>query len=139
MTARTGVGQGREWLRRIGVFGLVGSVATAIQYAILILGVELLALRPAVASGIGFVVSATVNYYLNHRLTFRSSRPHLSAASRFIVVAGVGLLLNVAAMELLTVRWRVPYLLGQITATALVITWAFCGSAFWTFAHRVER
>jgi putative flippase GtrA len=128
--------QVKDRLRQFLTFGAVGVAATAIQYAVLIICVELLGLRPTLSSGIGFTLSAAANYQLNHRLTFRSSRPHRSAAMRFALVAAIALLLNVFVMDALTAHWHAPYLLAQIAATALVFLWTFGASAGWTFAHR---
>lgn len=125
--------------RQFIVFAAVGVTATALQWGILIIGVEFFRWPPAVGSGVGFLISASANYLLNYRLTFRSSRAHLSAASRFFVVAGFGLLLNVALMQLLTNHWRFQYLLAQTVATIVVIAWTFSGSAFWSFASEADH
>jgi putative flippase GtrA len=120
-------------------FVLVGLIATAIQYGILALGVEVLGLRADISSGIGFALSAIVNYLLNHRFTFRSSRAHSSALWRFTAVAGVGLLLNVSLMGLLAERWRVQYLLAQVLVTAITLFWNFIGGALFSFADPPAR
>jgi putative flippase GtrA len=120
-------------------FAGVGALATALQYAVLIGCVELLHARPVVGSSLGFGLSAWLNYYLNYRYTFGSSAPHRVAAVRFGAVAGAGLLLNAGVMALLTAHGRVPYLLAQIVATALVLVWNYAGSALWTFTASRHR
>jgi putative flippase GtrA len=134
-----GIVRAEPRIRQFFKFVAVGLLATAIQYGVLLAAVELFGLPATMGSGIGFVLSAAANYYLNHRLTFRSERQHLSAASRFVVVSAVGLLLNVAVMQLLTVHWRIQYVLAQVVATALIVSWSLCGNAYWTFADRAER
>lgn len=126
-------------LRQVVAFAAVGLLATAIQYAILMTGVELFGQSPTFSSGVGFSVSAVVNYLLNYRFTFRSTGAHATTALRFILVSSVGLLLNVVTMHLLTVVAHVQYVLAQVIATGLVFAWTFCGSAFWTFTGGAAR
>jgi putative flippase GtrA len=116
-------------------FALVGAVATAIQYAILIALVRAGLTGPTVASCIGFVVSAGANYSLNYRFTFRSSHSHAPAVLKFVLLAGAGLLLNAGLMRLLTVMgWN--YILAQVCATGVVLLWNFFGNSLWTFSAR---
>jgi putative flippase GtrA len=122
-------------LHQFGRFVVVGLLATGLQYAILVFCVQALGLRPALGSGLGFALSAGVNYILNHRFTFRSGRAHLSAIWRFIAVAGIGLLLNIGLMEVLVERWRVQYMLAQLVVTAITLLWNFAGSAFFSFVN----
>lgn len=113
-------------------FSLVGGLATAIQYALLILLVHGFGMAPTPASSIGFVLSAALNYLLNYRFTFRSDRPHGPAAARFGLLAGTGLLINAAIMHLLIVAGA-HYLLAQVCATGVVLLWNFIGNTVWTF------
>jgi putative flippase GtrA len=122
----------RTQLSRFARFALVGAVATAIQYALLILLVRGLHLPPTPASSIGFVVSAAANYLLNYHFTFESERPHGPAAARFALLAGAGLLLNAIIMHVL-VGAGVHYLIAQVCATAVVLLWNFIGNSLWTF------
>jgi len=120
-------------------FAGVGALATVLQYGVLIGCVELLHIRPVFGSSLGFGLSAALNYYLNYRYTFDSSAPHRVAAMRFGLVAGAGLLLNAVVIVLLTAHGRVPYLLAQIIATALVLVWNYTGSALWSFTASRHR
>jgi putative flippase GtrA len=129
---------GRAHLSRFARFALVGGVATAIQYALLVLLVRGLGLAPTPASSIGFVLSAGVNYLLNYRFTFRSRRPHGPAATKFAVLAGMGLLINAVIMRLM-VAAGVQYLLAQACATAVVLCWNFLGNSLWTFGIETAR
>ena len=85
------------------------------------------------ASTLGFVIGALVNYWLNYRLTFRSTRKHHQALPRFMTVAGCGCLLNGALMAMLLSRISVHYLLAQVVVTGLVLLWNFLANRFWTF------
>lgn len=116
-------------------FVAVGGVATAVQYALLILLVRDFGMAPTLASSIGFVLSAGVNYLLNYRFTFQSDRPHGPAAATFGLLAGTGLLVNAAIMRLMTGA-GVHYLIAQVCATAVVLFWNFIGNSLWTFGTR---
>lgn len=123
---------GRTHLSRFVRFTVVGGVATAIQYAILILLVRGFGMAPTPASSIGFVLSAGVNYFLNYRFTFHSDRPHGTAAAKFGLLAATGLLINAVIMHLMTAA-GVHYLIAQVCATGVVLLWNFAGNTMWTF------
>jgi putative flippase GtrA len=121
----------RDVLGRLLRFGLVGGVATAIQYVILIVLVHE-GIWPAAASAIGFVVSAFGNYLLNYHFTFRSRESHAPAAMKFVMLAAGGLVINFVLMHLLVAAgWY--YLLAQVLVTAVVFLWNFVGNSLWTF------
>lgn len=123
------------WARRLAGFLGVGVLATALQYLILLLGVEVFGTGPVLASSVGFAVSAVANYLLNYRYTFRSDRRHSSAAVRFAAVAAAGLALNALLMEALTARLGVPYIAAQVLTTGAVLAWNFVAHALWSFAR----
>ena len=113
-------------------FGLVGAVATGIQYLILIVLVREWGMWPALASAIGFIASSSGNYLLNYHFTFQSERPHGPAAAKFVTLAAVGLVINFVLMQVLGAA-GVYYLLAQVCATAVVFLWNFLGNSLWTF------
>jgi putative flippase GtrA len=114
-------------------FSLVGAVATALQYAVLVAGVNLLHAPPPAASGIGFALSACASYLLNYNFTFVSVKPHDRASARFALVALIGLTINVALMAVFSELLHMHYLVAQIVVTALVLLWSFWGHARWSF------
>ena len=120
-------------------FLLVGGIATALHYAILILLVQTGLARAVVASSIGFAASAVLNYSLNRHVTFRSSRPHAQAAPRFVLVACTGLGINAALLWLLHGPGSQHYLIAQVLATLGTIVWNFALNRLWTFAKLMEH
>jgi putative flippase GtrA len=131
-----GVTPDPKLLQGIGVsfvrFAVVGTLATGIQYLILIALVHGAKAHPTGASSIGFVASSAVNYVLNYHYTFRSNRRHGPAAVKFALLAGVGLLLNAAIVQVLIgAGWH--YMLAQVCATAVVLVWNFAGNSLWIF------
>lgn len=117
-------------------FSGVGAVATALQYLILIGLVQLAAISATLASAIGFVVSAVVNYLLNYHFTFSSRECHREASVKFVAVAVMGLIGNTSIVRLGTEVWDVHYLLAQMVATIVVVLLTFTGNYVWTFRPR---
>ena len=117
-------------------FAIVGSLATFVQYVVLVAGVELGHWRSDVASAVGYGISGLLNYYLNYHWTFDSGIAHLRAGARFFVMAGSGLLINTALMWLFSVRGNFPYLAAQIVTTILVFGWSFTVSSRWVYRAR---
>jgi putative flippase GtrA len=123
---------------RFARFLLVGCLATGIQYAVLVLLVRTIGTDPTVASALGFVISAGVNYIVNYHYTFGSNERHSQAALKFATLAVAGLLINSASMHLLLLAgWH--YLLAQALTTAIVLLWNFTGNSVWTFRPTAAR
>ena len=122
-------------LRKLAVFLLVGGGATALHYLIAALLWRGVGLAPALASGIGFGLSALFNYAANARYTFNSTGAHAESLPRFAVVAGIGLALNSAVIWGLTaLGWHA--VVAQLLATVIVLAWNFILNAAWTFRSR---
>lgn len=120
-------------------FAGVGVFGTVAHYLVLVVAVELFALRPLVASSIGFTVGALVNYMLNYRFTFRSKRRHREALPRFYLVAVAGFVINGLVMLILAERLALQYLLAQVLATGIVLIWGFTANSLWTFGRRTDN
>lgn len=114
-------------------FAIVGAGGTTGHYAILLILVELEIAAPMPASAIGFAIGAVVNYFLNHKYTFRSSVPHWNGLPKFLTIAAVGLALNTAVMALTRLNPPIHYVIVQIIATCVVLLWAFTANRAWTF------
>jgi putative flippase GtrA len=124
-------------VRSLLAFLCVGGASTATHYLIMLLLVS--AGIPAVAaSGIGFILSALLNYLLNERLTFQSSEQRRVTAPRFALVATTGLLLNHLLLTAL-MRAGLPILPAQLLTTIGVIIWNYCIHGAWTFRSRRNR
>lgn len=122
-----------ELLGQFSRFTLVGAVATAVHYTVLILMVQAADLNPVHASATGFACGAYVGYMLNYRVTFRSSKRHRDALPKFLLAALSGLTINTLIMILLTNEMKLHYLASQCAATAIVLMWNFSVNRWWTF------
>jgi len=115
------------------LFTVMGGIATAAHYAVLVVLVRGLYLSPVAASAAGYLVGALVSYILNFKITFRSHKQHLEALPRFLGVAVIGLGLNTSIMAICTGLLSLYYLVGQVLATVLVLIWNFVANRLWTF------
>jgi putative flippase GtrA len=118
------------------VFTTVGAVATAGHYTLYILLVEFGIASPVLSATLGYSLGALISYWLNHRITFRSDRPHRSAMPRFALVVGTGIALNTALVALAYEAFRLQYLLAQLFATMVVFLFNYSASRHWAFASR---
>lgn len=128
-----------ELLSRMLKYAAVGAFATAMQFGVLVLCVELWHWSPVLGSSVGFILSAGLNYWLNYHLTFRSTNPHSRAVSRFAATAAAGLAINAALMALLVRYMPLPYLAAQVITTAVVLAWNFTVNSLWAFAGAKQQ
>lgn len=119
----------RQFIKFTGV-GLVSAIG---HYGLLITLVQIAAVPAVPASAAGALLGALINYSLNYRYTFRSSRQHREAVLRFAAVATVGLVLNTLFMWVGVEIIGAHYLLSQVVTTGLVMIWSFAGNRYWTF------
>jgi putative flippase GtrA len=121
-------------LFQFGRFLIVGGVATALQYAILITLTVSGGVQPLLASTIGFVASSAANYTLNRRFTFRSHVDYLGRLQRFAIIATGGLGLNAIVMAAAIDLVGMNYIASQIVASGVVLLWNFHANRQWTFS-----
>ena len=119
-------------MQRLLRYTLVGAVATAVHYTLLVLGVEIGAWPAWWASGFGAVVGAQVAYLGNRQFTFAHRGRLVVSWPRFqltaLVGAVLGMLIVAAAVWL---GWH--YLVGQVVATLTSLLVTFTINRFWTF------
>lgn len=117
------------------MFAGVGAIGTIGHYTVLIVLVQFWAMDPVIASTLGFIVGAIINYVLNYHFTFQSNKHHTEALTKFMIVAVIGAGINGLIMFIGIENTRINYLLVQIFATAVVLLWNFVVNKLWTFAH----
>ena len=121
------------------VFSAVGVIAAIGHYGTLVALSELAAADPVPASLAGFIVGGVISYLLNYRFTFRSTKQHREALTKFLVVATVGFFLNGLLMWLLTGPVDLHYLVAQLIATGGVLVWTFSCNKLWTFNEKPTK
>jgi putative flippase GtrA len=117
-------------------FAMVGGIGTLGHYTVLIFLVSGLHIHPVIGSTAGFIVGMVINYLLNRSFTFASTRAHREAFWRFAAVALLGMFINSSAMALFTMALDFHYLVAQVLATLMTLSWNFMGSRNWVFNDR---
>ena len=121
------------WLHQFIRFFGVGLIATGLHYLVMVLLVTGLGVNPVPAAALGSLAGAVLSYFLNYRFTFASTGPRTTTALKFGLVAGSGMLLNVALVSLF-VEWAgLHYLLAQVITTGILLCWNFAINKIWTF------
>ena len=110
----------------------VGALATAVHYALLVIGVEAFGWPAFAASGFGAVVGAQVAYAGNRRFTFAHRGSVRASWPRFQATALVGAAVGMGIVAL-GVRWGVHYLLAQMVATGASLLLTFGINRAWSF------
>lgn len=114
-------------------FAAVGATATALQFLVLTLGVEVFATDPVSASSAGYFAGAILGYVLNSWFTFRSRRSHAASIWRYVVTVATGSAINASLVHLGVNQLELPYLLAQAQASIIGMVWNFSLNRFWTF------
>ncbi len=125
----------RTLLQQFIMFTGVGAIGTAAQYLVLILLVQIADITPVYASSCGLIVGAVINYILNYYYTFESNKQHTETLLKFMLVAGLGFILNGIIMYTGTELIDLNYILVQLAATGVVLISNFTFNRLWTFAH----
>ena len=95
----------------LGFNAVAGAVATAADFALVLVLVEWAGLLPAWATVVGSVLGAVVNYSINRVLTFKSRGAVSRQMARYAVVSGTSALLNAGGVALLTLHPQLAYTL----------------------------
>lgn len=119
-------------IRQFLSFVLVGAAGTVLHYLALTTLVLLSLTSPGTASAVGACLGACVNYWLNQRFTFASTRPHREMMPRFFAMAAVGALANGLIVGKLS-GLGMHFLLAQIIATCIILIANFLISKKWIF------
>ena len=111
----------------------VGGISTLLQYAFLIIFVEVFKLKPVVGTLVLYIFSAMFNYFANYYVTFLSGEKHIKSFKKFVLIVCIGLLLSGSLMHLFTEWLNVFYLFAQVVTTLIVLVWNFLSQKNWVF------
>ncbi len=118
----------RDFLR----FAMVGALATAVHYSVLLAMTELGGADPVFATICGFFAGAVVSYVLNRRFTFANKPAFGKGLAKYLLVIAIGAVIN-AGIVAAFVQSGTHYMIGQVIATGLVLIWNFGASRVFVF------
>lgn len=113
-------------------YALVGLLATAVHYAVLVTGVELGGWPAPLAAGTGAAVGAQVAYVGNRWFTFGRDSDVAASWLRFQLTAAAGAAGSVAVVAA-GVAAGLHYLLAQAVATVVVMLLTYQVNRLWSF------
>lgn len=117
----------KHLLAQIMKFGVVGVIATVIDFGVMIFLTEVFGINPVASATVSFTVSVIFNYLASMRYVF-SHREGMSRQREFvifIVLSFIGLAINDALMWVGTEMTPVDYRIVKVLATAVVMVWNF--------------
>lgn len=121
-------------LRELILFLLIGGTGS-VCYIALNYGFTTSGIRPSLSIAITLLLLVPPCYYLQHRLTFRSGRNHLSAFPRY---AGAQMFGNIAAIgvaELFPAQIKAHPITAYVLIAAIVAALNYGILKFWAFRH----
>lgn len=122
-------------LEKLVKYSTVGAVGSVAHYALLIALVQGFAANVLLATSVGALAGALVNYFMNYTWTFASAKRHSETMTKFFVIATVGFVLNGLLMMALAGHLHLHYLLAQVLTTGVVLLWGFLANHYWTFSE----
>ena len=126
----------RKLIEQLLKFGVVGTIAFAIDYGVLMLLSQGLGWDPVFSAGVSFCVSVGFNYLASMRFVF-THRDDLSRRGEFVIflaLSAVGLVINELCMAAGVAALGDSALmvtLAKLFATIVVMVWNFFSRRRW--------
>lgn len=114
-------------LNQILRFGVVGMIATVLDYGLFLLLTEMCHIHYLIANPVAFLVSVIVNYILSVKFVFNTDKRRGTGAqfTFFTAMSAVGLGINELLLWLLSGLLPVPTSVSKLVATAVVMVYNF--------------
>ena len=115
-------------------FGIVGCSGMIIDFGLTYLCKEILKINKFVSNGIGFILAATSNYFLNRNWTFNSQSEDIGIQyAQFMIVSAIGLGINSLVLFLLNEKLKWNFYFSKVIAIAITTIWNFFANLLFTF------
>jgi putative flippase GtrA len=108
-------------MRRFVLYCVVGGLAAALHFLVLIGLVEGYGVLPIKATTVGFCLAVIFNYYVQYYWTFAASGPHAAKILLFSLIAIFALVINTGIFWVCNIVADIPYLPSQVVATGTVV------------------
>ena len=110
-----------------------GSIATTVHYFLLICLVEICSSNIIFASSIGFIGGAITGFTLNKKFVFCDPFAKKIACFKYLIMAGIGAMLNIISLWILIDFIHLYYLLAQAIVTISIVLCNFMCCKNWIF------
>ena len=116
----------KKLINQILKFGIVGVIATIIDFAVLYLLTDFIHIHYLVSSIISFTVSVIFNYILSIKWVFEVNHKQTKKDFiLFVVLSVIGLGINELIMYLMVDKLGIHYMFTKIFATGVVMVYNF--------------
>jgi putative flippase GtrA len=121
-------------LSKLLKFGIVGCSGMIIDFGTTYLCKEILKINKFISNGIGFILAATSNYFLNRNWTFNSQTEDIGTQYvQFMIVSAIGLGINSIVLYLLNEKLKWNFYFSKLIAIAITTIWNFFANLLFTF------
>jgi putative flippase GtrA len=121
-------------LSKLLKFGIVGCSGMIIDFGTTYLCKEILKINKFISNGIGFILAATSNYFLNRNWTFNSQSEDIGTQYvQFMIVSAIGLGINSIVLYILNEKLKWNFYFSKLIAIAITTIWNFFANLLFTF------
>jgi putative flippase GtrA len=113
-------------------YALIGVLTNSAAY-LLYLGLTLRGLEPKLAATGTFAVALIAAFFLNRKLTFRSTSKLPVALQRYLVSYGIAYLIDIAVLDVFVTHLGYPHELVQLVMTGVNACGLFVAQRYWVF------
>ncbi len=122
-------------LSKLLKFGIVGCSGMIIDFGMTYLCKEIFRINKFISNGIGFILAATSNYFLNRNWTFESHTEEIGIQYvQFMIVSAIGLAINSLVLYILNEKVKWNFYFSKLIAIAITTIWNFFANLLFTFA-----
>ena len=114
---------------------VVGGVGSLIFLALLMIQVEIFDLDPVIAAVISNLIVIFGTYVASYKWVFVSDRGHRFTFIRYVIVIGLGFIINTTGMYLFVHVFNFWYLASQIVLFSIVAINNYLLNKLWTFKN----
>ena len=116
----------KKLIEQLMKFGVVGVIASLIDFGILYVLTEYLGINYLVSSTISFLASVIFNYILSVKWVFVTAKTNKTKELLlFTILSAVGLVINNLLMWVFVEKAGVYYMLAKVIATVVVMLYNF--------------
>lgn len=123
----------KKTLASLVKFAVVGTIGLIIDFSITWVLRDVLFINGYLASGLGFAVAASSNYYINSKWTFRTNSNAVARQfAQFFVISIIGLGLNILLLYFFQ-GFNISFYISKALAIGFVFIWNFAANSLITF------